>query len=211
MPWWTEQDMETYVQTGGRLPWASRRKHGSTRHLAAPGIWALLWWAHIWGDMGDSGRRNGLCFADRSLSEEATGEGWTEGVTWLPHRMLVMSVPGLLSVPMSEFVSLMQPWSLLMSMTPGIPKVWEDKAVQSRLIYDLHENLKRLKAAGYSWYRTTIGYPRGTSVRAQHQQCRRKQRLWTRPMTFCIEHLQVKIWGPKRKKNKINTSQQKWN
>lgn len=55
-----------------------------------------------------------------------------------------MSVPGLLSVPMSECMSRMQLWSLLMSMTPGITKVCEDKAVQSRPIYDLHENMKRL-------------------------------------------------------------------
>lgn len=144
MPWWTEQDKETYIQTWGGLPWAARRKYGSTRHLAAPGRWALLWWAHVWGDMGDSERQNASCPADRSLSEEARGEGWTEGVTWLSHRLLIMSVPGLLSVPMSEFMSRMQLWSLLMSMTAGITKVWEDKAVQSRPIYDLHENMKRL-------------------------------------------------------------------
>lgn len=55
----------------------------------------------------------------------------------------------------------------------------------------------RLNPAGSPWHSKTIGYPRGVSVRSQHQIHSRNQRLRTRSMILCNEHFQVRVHGQK--------------
>ena len=61
-------------------------------------------------------------------------KGVRTGLRWvasLPHRAIVMSGPGLMQGPMSRFMALIQPLSLLISEAPDTTKGREGKAVQS--------------------------------------------------------------------------------
>lgn len=54
---------------------------------------------------------------------------------------------------------------------------------------------RKPKATEPPQHRATTGHQMRVPVRAQHQQCSRDQKLWTRPVALCDEHLLVKIFG----------------
>lgn len=79
--------------------------------------WVSFWWAHIWWDIGERERQNGLYPVERDRFEET--KVMINGLMWvacLPPGAMVMCEPELLTRVMYGFIALPQLWSMLMSL-----------------------------------------------------------------------------------------------